>query len=72
MVLISLLALASVTLPKLALTNASIFAFSIGYAIAGGFTLPVIIGVVFLVGYVLIVLALIGGGAHFRRKTPAR
>jgi hypothetical protein len=51
---------------------ASIFAFSIGYAIAGGFTLPVIIGVVFLVGYILIVLALIGGGAHFRRKTPAR
>ena len=50
----------------------SIFAFSIGYAIAGGFTLSVIIGVVFIVGYVLIVLALIGGGAHFRRKTPAR
>ena len=49
-----------------------IFAFSIGYAIAGGFTVPVIIGVVFLVGYILIILALIAGGAHFRRKTPAR
>ncbi|HEY7023464.1 MAG TPA: hypothetical protein VH371_00740 [Candidatus Limnocylindrales bacterium] len=49
----------------------AIFAFSIGYAIAGGFTVPVIIGVVFLVGYILIVLALIAGGAHFRRKSPA-
>jgi len=49
-----------------------IFAFSIGYAIAGGFTVPVIIGVVFLIGYILIILALIAGGSHFRRKTPSR
>jgi hypothetical protein len=49
----------------------SIFAFSIGYAIAGAFTVPVIVGVVFLVGYILILLALIGGGSHFRRKVVA-
>ena len=50
----------------------TIFAVSIAYALGGGFTLPVIIGVVLLVGYVLIVLTLLAAGRHFRRKSPAR
>jgi hypothetical protein len=48
----------------------SIFAVSIAFALAGGFTLPVIIGVVLLVGYALILLALVAGGGHFRRRNP--
>jgi len=50
----------------------SIFAVSIAFALAGGFTLPVIIGVVLLIGYVLIILALIAGGSHFRRRYQTR
>ena len=50
----------------------SIFAVSIAYALAGGFTVPVIIGVVLLVGYVLIVLTLLAGGSQFRRKVAPR
>ena len=46
----------------------SIFAVSIAFALAGGFTVPVIIGVVLLVGYALILLALVAGGGHFRRR----
>lgn len=50
----------------------TVFTVSIALAIAGGFTVPVIIGVVLLVGYALIVVALIAGGSHFRRKTAVR
>lgn len=50
----------------------SIFAVSIAYALAGGFTLPVIVGVVLLVGYVLIVLTLLAAGSHFRRRVAPR
>ena len=47
---------------------AAVFAVSIGLAVAGGVTPPVIIGVVLLVGYALMLLALLAGGGHFRRK----
>lgn len=50
----------------------TVFGVSIGLAVAGGFTLAVIIGVVLLVGYILIVVALLAGGSHFRRKTSAQ
>ncbi len=46
----------------------TVYAVSIGLAVAAGFTLAVIIGVVLLVGYVLIVVALLGGGSHFHRR----
>ena len=50
----------------------SIFAVSIAFALARGFTVPVIIGVVLLVGYALILLALVAGGRHFRRRSGTR
>ena len=50
----------------------SVFSVSIGYALARGFTLPVIIGVVAVIGYILILLALLGGGSHFRRRVAPR
>jgi len=46
----------------------AVVAVSIALALSGGFTVPVIIAVVALVGYALIVLALLAGGGHFRRK----
>jgi hypothetical protein len=47
----------------------SLVAVSVGLALAGGLTPAVIVAVVLLVGYALIVLALLAGGRHFRRKT---
>lgn len=50
----------------------AVFAFSIAYALSGGFTPAVIVALVLLVGYVLIILALLLGGSHFRRRAPGR
>ena len=54
------------------LWSLAIFALSLGYALARGFTLPVILALVLAIGYVVILLAMLAGGRHFRRIAPAR
>jgi hypothetical protein len=48
----------------------ALFAVSLAVALAPGASIPVIISVVLLIGYALVVLALIAGGNHFRRRYP--
>jgi hypothetical protein len=48
----------------------SLFAVSMALALAPGASIPVIVAVVLLIGYAFVVLALMAGGKHFRRRYP--
>jgi hypothetical protein len=48
----------------------AVVATSVGYALARGFTVPVILAVVAVIGYIVILIALLAGGSHFRRRAP--
>ena len=50
----------------------SIAGVSFAMALAPGFSVPLIGAIVVLLGYAFIVLALIAGGGHFRRRFPQR
>ena len=45
---------------------------SFAVALASGFSVPLIAAVVVLLGYAFIMLALLAGGGHFRRRLPPR
>ena len=51
---------------------AGIFALSLSLALAPGLSIPTIIAATLVAGYAFILLALLVGGKHFKRRIPAR
>jgi hypothetical protein len=47
---------------------AAVFSLSIALALSTAVTVPVLVAVVLLIGYAIVLLALIAGGSHFRRR----